>query len=112
MDESRFRALMHVAIGDEPMQPWLTTAVRRRLAEPARRQSASPVAAMAVVLVAAVIVAGLVLPQVLANRHVLNPLPRTLPAATPSATPVTVLIDPSNCRLPVTVERGAGPPSQ
>jgi hypothetical protein len=112
MDESRFRALMHVAIGDEPMQPWLTTAVRRRLAEPARRQSASPVAAMAVVLVAAVIVAGLVLPQVLANRHVLNPLPRTLPAATPSATPATVLVDPSNCRLPVTVERGAGPPSQ
>jgi hypothetical protein len=28
MDEIRFRTLMHEAIGDEPMQPWLATAVR------------------------------------------------------------------------------------
>lgn len=112
MDETRFRALMHVAIGDEPMQPWLTTAVRSRLAEPPRRYSAIPKAAMAVVLAAAVIVAAFELPQALANRHVLNPLPRTLPATTPSATPAPGLVDPSNCRLPVTVERGARPPSQ
>lgn len=112
MDETRFRALMHVAIGDEPMQPWLTTAVRSRLAEPRRRQVAGPMAAVAAILVAAVVVAGLVLPQVLANRHVPNTGPRVLPAATPSATPAPALVDPTNCRLPVTVERGAGPPSQ
>jgi hypothetical protein len=112
MDESRFRALMHVAIGGEPMQPWLTTAVRSRLAEPPRRQLAIPMPAVAVALVVAVVVAGLLLPQVLANRHVPNTGPRVLPAATPSATPAPVLVDPSNCRLPVTVERGAGPPSQ
>ncbi|HEY8815525.1 MAG TPA: hypothetical protein VIP57_10555 [Candidatus Dormibacteraeota bacterium] len=112
MDESRFRALMHVAIGDDPMQPWLATAVRSRLAEPPRGQIARPMAAVAVILVAAVVVAGLVLPQVLANRHVPNTGPRVLPAATPSATPAAALIDPTNCRLPVTVERGAGPPSQ
>jgi hypothetical protein len=112
MDETRFRALMHVAIGDEPMQPWLTTAVRSRLAEPPRRQVAGPMAAVATILVAAVVVAGLVLPQVLANRHVPNTGPRVLPAASPSTTPAPSVVDPSNCRLPVTVERGSGPPSQ
>jgi hypothetical protein len=111
MDESRFRSLMHVAIGDEPMQPWLTTAVRSRLAEPPRRQVAGPIAAVAAILVAAVVVAGLVLPQMFA-RHVPNTSPRVLPAATPSATPAPAAVDPSNCRLPVTVERGSGPPSQ
>ena len=111
MDEDRFRSLMHIAIGDEPMQPWLTAAVRTRLTEPREQRVPGALAAVATILVAAVVVAALVLPQLLASRHQQVTGPRVLPAATPSATPAPVAIDPSNCRLPVTVERGAGPPS-
>ena len=111
MDETRFRALMHATMGDEPMQPWLTTAVRARLAEPRRRGAPGAHAALATIVIAALVVAGLVVPRVLADRHLRVSTPTLTPAATPG-TKVPVVIDPSNCRLPVAVERGAGPPDQ
>lgn len=111
MDETRFRALMHTAIGDEPMQPWLATTVRGRLAEPVHRRVPGAFAAVATILVAALVVAGLVVPQLLANRRVRVSAPVLTPATTPSSK-LPVIVDPSNCRLPVTVERGAGPPAQ
>jgi hypothetical protein len=111
MDETRFRALMHATIGDEPMQPWVATAVRARLADPGHRRVPGAYAAVATILVAALVVAGLVVPQLLANRHVRISSPTLTPASTPG-TKVPVVVDPSNCRLPITVERGAGPPSQ
>ena len=110
MDQTRFRALMHDVIGDEPMQPWLTTGVRARLAEPPSRRVSGAMAAVATILVAAVVVGGLVLPQVVANWRAHNTVPSVIPAETPTATPVSAVVDPSNCRLPVGVERGAGPP--
>ena len=110
MDQTRFRALMHDVIGDEPMQPWLTTGVRARLAEPPPRRVSGAMAAVATILVAAVMVAGLVLPQLLAKGHAPITGPKVLPTAIPSVTPVVV--DPSDCRLPVVVERGSGPPLQ
>ena len=108
MDETRFRALMHAAIGDQAMQPWLPTAVRGRLAEPKQRRVPGTVAAVATILVAALVVAGLVIPQLLANTHVRVSTPTLTPATTPNSK-LPVVVDPSNCRLPVTVERGAGP---
>jgi hypothetical protein len=112
MDQTRFRTLMHDAIGEQPMQSWLATNVRARLAEPVRRRVPGTLAAVATILVAALVVAGLVLPQVVANWRVHNTVPSVIPAATPTAIPVSAVVDPSNCRLPVGVERGAGPPDQ
>jgi hypothetical protein len=109
MNETRFRALMHATIGDEPMQPWVATAVRARLAEPGRRRASGALAAVATIVVAALVVAGLVLPQLLNNAHVRVSNPTLTPAATPG-TKVPVVVDPSNCRLPVSVERGVGSP--
>ena len=109
MDETRFRALMHATIGDEPMQPWLATTVRARLAEPRHRQVPGAYAAVATILVAALVVAAMVVPQLLANWHVRISSPTFTPASTPG-TKLPVVVDPSNCRLPVSVERGVGSP--
>jgi hypothetical protein len=111
MDETRFRALMHASMGDEPMQPWVAAAVRARLAEPRRRGAPGAYAAIATIMIAALVVAGLIVPRFLADRHVRVSTPTLTPASTPGAK-VPVVVDPSSCRLPVTVERGAGPPGQ
>ncbi len=111
MDETRFRALMHTTIGDEPMQPWLATTVRARLAEPRHREVPGAYAAVTTILVAALVVAALVVPQLLADRHARISSPTFTPASTPG-TKVPVVVDPSNCRLPVSVERGGGTPYQ
>ena len=111
MDETRFRALMHATMGDEPMQPWVGAAVRTRLAEPRRRGAPGAYAVVATIAIAALVVAGLIVPQVLADRHARVSTPTLTPAATPG-TKVPVVVDPSNCRLPVTVERGSGPPDR
>jgi hypothetical protein len=111
MDETRFRALMHATMGDEPMQPWVGAAVRTRLAEPRRRGAPGAYAAIATIVIAALVVAGLTVPRFLADRHVRVSTPTLTPASTPGGK-VPVAVDPSNCRLPVTVERGAGPPDQ
>src|SRR4030088_1334816 len=51
-------------------------------------------------------------PQPRRARHTPIPVPRIVPAVTPSASPAPVVVDPSSCRLPVSVERGSGPPSR
>jgi hypothetical protein len=108
MNEIRFRRLMSELIGNEPPPPWLAAHVRTRLqAPPARtvpRRLIVAIAALAIVLAGALELNGMV------QRSA----PIIGPAATPSTSPSPrqVAIDPTNCRLPVFVERGAGPPSQ
>jgi len=104
MDESRFRALMHEAIGDEPIRPWLTAAVRDRLTTPERhrirRRWAYLIAAALVVLV----VAGFVAPRLLGfGSNTISP------AATPSpvVTPSPAYVDPFQCTLPLVDPGGA-----
>jgi hypothetical protein len=102
IDETRFRALMHTTIGDEPMQPWVATAMRTRLAEPRRRGAPGAYTVVATIAVAVLVVASLIVPQFLADRHMRVSTPTLTPASTPG-TKVPVVVDPSNCRLPVTV---------
>ncbi|MEA2656698.1 MAG: hypothetical protein QOI23_2063 [Chloroflexota bacterium] len=108
MNESRFRNLLSEAIGNEPSPPWLATSVRSRLLAPP--QQSRPTHLMVAVATVAVLLGGVVGMQWLAAGRA----PVVGPAATPSASPSpnVVMVDPTNCRLPVMVERGAGPPSQ
>ena len=109
MNESQFRILLGEAIGNEPPPPWLATSVRTRLEAP--RARSVPTHLMVAVATAAVVVLGGVvgLQLLVAGRA-----PIIGPAATPSASPSpnVAVVDPTNCLLPVMVERGAGPPSQ
>ena len=100
MDETRFRALMRDAIGDEAMHPRLAAAVRTRLAEqPARAAGIRlPLLVAAVVLVAVTATAWFMTPF-LTSRTMQN----TFPAASPSPGAV---VDPSHCRLPVVAQQG------
>lgn len=108
MNELQFRGLMNDTIGDEPAPPWLAAHVRKRLLAPRARavpkQLIAAVAALAVVLVGAIGLDGLI------RRSI----PVIAPTATPSpiASPSPIAIDPGNCLLPVFVERGSGPPSR
>lgn len=101
MNENRFSSLMREAIGDEPMHPWLASAVQTRLAQPpavaARGRHPLLIAAALVVTVTA---AAWFVPQFL-SRHT-NQI--GVPAASPSPSPVAV--DPSGCRLPVLLVNG------
>jgi len=103
MDESRFRALMHDAIGEESMQPWLPAAVRSRLTTPTReirRGRWIYVIAAALVIL---IVAGFVVPRLLGlGPKMVNP------AATPSSvvTPSPAYVNPFHCTLPVSQPGG------
>ena len=109
MNESRFRSLMGEAIGNEPSPAWLAASVRSRLLAPPTRSI--PMHLMVAVATAAVLLlGGLVGVRWLAA----GPARVIVPAATPSAgpSPNLITVDPTNCRLPVLVERGAGPPSQ
>src|ERR1700719_4347156 len=96
MDETRFRALMRDALGDEPMRPWLSEAVRSRVAQP---EDAHTGRARWILIIAAVLVA-LVVSLVLAPRLFTRPV-----AFVPGATPPFGAL---NCTLPVLV--GAGSP--
>jgi hypothetical protein len=109
MNESRFRNLLSEAIGNEPSPPWLATSVRSRLLAPPKRSI--PTHLMVAAATAAVLLlTGVVGLEWLAGGRA----PVVGSAATPSASssPNPVMVDPTNCRLPVMVERGAGPPSQ
>jgi hypothetical protein len=108
MDEMSFRTLMHKAVGDENIQPWVAQAVRARLAEPRRGHLRSM--AVAAILLTALVVAGLTVPQFLGHRTVLV-VPAASPSPSPIPTPRPLAVDPFNCRLPVLVELGSGPPS-
>ncbi len=112
MDESRFRDLMREAIGDEPMPPWLASAVRSRLAarEPARRDFRLVYAAAAAVVVVALLAAGLIVPQLLPVRNH-SVVPATA-SPSPVASPTAAAVDAAHCTLPVSVEIGSGPPSR
>jgi len=92
MDEARFRALMHGAIGDEAMGQWLPGAVRKRVAQPAEPASRARVLA---------IVAAFALFAVLALALVPRILHRGQSPASGVATPSRV--QPLKCRLPVIV---------
>jgi len=108
MNESQFRSLLREAIGNEPSPAWLATSVRSRLQAPPTRSI--PTHLMVAVATMAVLLGGVVGLQWLAAGQT----PVVGPAATPSTSPSPnlVMVDPTNCRLPVMVERGAGPPSQ
>ncbi|MGA7910819.1 MAG: hypothetical protein WCC30_04635 [Candidatus Dormiibacterota bacterium] len=97
MDETRFRSLMHEAIGDQPMQPRLPAAVRTRLTEPRPRAVPGTLALLAAVLLTVLVVAALVGPRLLGHVP---------PAGT--STPVLGGVDPSNCTLPVYVGSEVG----
>ena len=107
MNELRFRKLMSETVGDEPAPPWLAAGVRARLLAPRARTVPKHlivvIAALAVVLVGAIGLNGLI------RRSVLVIGPTATPSA--AASPSPVAIDPGNCRLPVFVERGSGPTS-
>lgn len=91
MDESRLRSLMHEAIGDQPMQPWLPTAVRTRLTEPRPRAVPGALALLAAALLTVLVVAALVGPRWLSHLA---------PSATSGPVP--------NCLLPVSVGSEVG----
>jgi len=95
MNETRFRALMREAIGDEAMQPWITSAVRDRLSTaPARPLRFPWLIAAAVVLIA---MSAVLIPQLTSRRITPTPVPASSP------TPSPAVVDPLNCRLPVGV---------
>jgi hypothetical protein len=100
---------MREAIGDEPMRPWLASAVRTRLAarEPARHERRLVYAAAAAGV--ALLASALVVPQVLQHRS--NPTVPATASPNPVASPAPAAVDPANCTLPVSVEIGSGPPS-
>lgn len=72
MNDTRFRSLMHEAIGDQPMQPWLPAAVRRRLTEPRPRAVPGALALLAAVMLTVLVVAALVVlgPRLLTWRSI------------------------------------------
>jgi hypothetical protein len=91
MDKTRFRSLMHEAIGDQPMQPWLPAAVRTRLTEPRPRGVPGGLALLAAALLTVLVVAALVGPRWLSHLA---------PSATSGPVP--------NCLLPVYVGSEVG----
>jgi hypothetical protein len=110
MNETRFRNLINGAIGDEPAPPWLAAKVRGRLLAPTGNQMRGRVM-LAIAAMAILLIAGLVEQQIVTRRSAVITVPAATPSATPAPSPVAAL-DPSNCRLPVVVERGSGPPTQ
>lgn len=98
MNEKQFGALMRAAIGEETMQPWVTSAVRDRLSTaPAKPMRLPWLIAAAVVLIA---MSAVLIPQLTSPR--ITPVP--IPASSP--TPSPAVVDPFNCRLPVGVAPG------
>lgn len=103
MNEERFQALMREAVGDAPISPWLSDAVRARVAQPAPPASRAPLALVAAILVLAILAIALV-PRILNRTHSITPGG----IATPSR------LEPLNCTLPVIIyDQTPGPdPSQ
>jgi len=91
MNEERFRSLMRDAIGDVQASPWLSQAVRTRIARPETPPSrAGWVAAIAVCVVVAFLV-GAIAPRLL------HPTTSVTPGAGAGG------VDPTNCTLPVII---------
>src|SRR5437868_14874793 len=107
MDETRFRALMREAIGEEPTPPWRGGRVRSKVVAPIDRRPQARLFYLAAVALVALAVVGFGVTQLIANRSRF-----VVPAATPSpaSTPSPVAVDPSGCKLPIWIQQGAEPP--
>jgi hypothetical protein len=92
MNNAEFRDLMREAVGNEQAGPWLSHAVRTRIAEPAPRTSRAPLLALLSACIALAVIAVAIAPRFIHLARSLTPA-----VATPSG------VDPTNCTLPVIV---------
>ena len=93
MNEERFRTLMHGAIGEVEVSPWLAQAVRTRVARPMPQPSRARWFVLVAACLAVTILAVAIAPRLM----------HRVPSVTPGTVVTPSGIDPSNCTLPVII---------